>query len=93
MKDVDVICQIKSDGSIIPIRIKLEDEEKQLQIFNIKRYKAPKEYLRSETSGHNDGKFPFSDMLEYQCVIVVFEREKIITIRYVLSAHKWILIT
>jgi len=93
MKDIDVICQIKSDGSIIPIRIKLEDEEKQLQIFNIKRYKAPKAYLRHEISEDNKGKFPFSDMLEYQCVIVVFEREKIITIRYVVSAHKWIMVT
>ena len=62
-------------------------------IFNIKRYKAPKAYLRHEISEDNKGKFPFSDMLEYQCVIVVFEREKIITIRYVVSAHKWIMVT
>jgi len=93
MKDVDVICQIKSDGSIIPIRIKLEDEEKQLQIFNVKRYKPPKEYLRHELSENKDWKFPFSDMLEYQCVIVVFEREKIITIRYIVSSHSWIMVT
>jgi len=93
MKDVDVICQIKSDGSIIPIRIKLEDEEKQLQIFNIKRYKAPKEHLRHEIGFHSNGKFPYSDMLDFQCIIEVFEYEKIITIRYIVSLHKWILIT
>ena len=93
MKDVDVICQIKSDGSIIPIRIKLEDEEKQIQIFNIKRYKPPKECLQSDRGFHSLGRIPSTNMMDFECIIEIFEIEKIITLRYLVSSHNWVLIT
>ena len=89
MKDVDVICQIKSDGSIIPIRIKIEDEEKQIQIFNIKRYKPPKECLQSDRGFNSVGRMPSSNMMDFECVIEIFETEKIIKLRYLVSSHNW----
>jgi len=93
MKDVDVICQIKSDGTIIPIRIKLEDEERQLQIFNVKRYKPPKEYLLSDKGFHSAGRMTSTNMIDFECVIEIFEIEKNIKLRYLVSSHNWVLVT
>ena len=36
---IDVICQHLRDGSIIPMRIRLDDEDGVVQTFNIKSYK------------------------------------------------------
>lgn len=76
MQNIDVICQIKSDGSMIPIRIKVEDNEQQLQIFNIKRYKPLKSYI---------------NFLDFDCIIEVFKIEKMIKLRYVINEHKWLI--
>lgn len=36
---IDVICQHTKEGDIIPLRIRLEDEDGIMQTFNIKGYK------------------------------------------------------
>lgn len=38
-KFVDVICQYTKDGQLIPLRIKIKDEDGMYQTFTIKRYK------------------------------------------------------
>lgn len=35
---VDVICQHSVDGTIIPLRVRMTDEDGQRQMFNIKEY-------------------------------------------------------
>ena len=37
-KSIDVICQHTKDCKIIPLRIRLEDEDGNLQTYNIKWY-------------------------------------------------------
>ena len=36
---IDVICQHTKEGDIIPLRIRLVDEDGMLQTYNIKSYK------------------------------------------------------
>ena len=36
----DVICQHKTDGTIIPLKIRIAGEDGEYQIFNIKSYKV-----------------------------------------------------
>lgn len=38
-KFIDVICQHTKDGGIIPLRIRIQDEDGIFQSFNIKGYK------------------------------------------------------
>lgn len=38
-RSVEVIVQYTKDGTIIPLRIKLEDEDGMTQVFNIKSYR------------------------------------------------------
>ena len=35
----DVICQHKTDGTIIPLKIRITDEAGEYQVYNIKSYK------------------------------------------------------
>ena len=35
----DVICQHKTDGTIIPLKIRITDEDGEYQVYNIKSYK------------------------------------------------------
>ena len=38
-RKVDVICQHSSDGNIMPLKIRFEDEDGQWQTYIIKEYK------------------------------------------------------
>lgn len=73
MQNVDVICQIKNNGSIIPFRVKLEDDEQQLQIFKIKRNKPPKETFKNEFGYHSNSNMSYSNFLEIEFVIEEFK--------------------
>lgn len=47
-KSIDVICQHTKDGDIIPMRIRVQDEDGVFQTFNIKGYtelSSPSQYL------------------------------------------------
>ena len=41
----DVICQHKTDGTIIPLKIRIAGEDGEYQIFNIKSYKLLSDHL------------------------------------------------
>ena len=45
---VDVICQHSSDGNIMPLKIRFEDEDGQWQTYIIKEYKDIAHPLNSE---------------------------------------------
>ena len=39
VENLDVICQISHDGTVIPIRIRTPDDEGELQTYNVKEYR------------------------------------------------------
>lgn len=61
---IDFICQHSMDGSIIPMRIRLRDEDGELQEYTIKGYR--------DKSEHN--------MKIFECKIIVFNTAKLVTI-------------
>lgn len=36
---IDVICQFTKDGIIIPLKIRMPDDEGELQVYKVKTYK------------------------------------------------------
>lgn len=88
VKPVEVICQFREDGRIMPIRIKVEDDEKQLQTYNIKRYKEPKTHLKTQPGYYSPLRHT-PDIMDYECIINVFGVEKLIKLRYFVAMHKW----
>lgn len=89
-ENVEVICKFCKDGSIIPIQIKVEDEEQQRHVFKVKRYKAPKVHLKTDSGLYDISHTP--DILDYECYIQVLNTEKRIILRYFLESHKWTLL-
>ena len=83
---MDVICQHKADGSIIPLRIRLQDEDGAYQIYQVKGYK--------ELGSNGDYVMPngicaSNHIWRFECKIAVFGREKIVTLFYNAYDSRW----
>ncbi len=83
---VDVICEHKSDGSIIPLRFQILDEDGAYQRFNIKGYKL----------NEVDGAYTTKDCLYvsrgtniYECKIDVLGYKKFVRLYYFVDRSQW----
>ena len=85
MKQVEVICQHKFDGRIIPIKFKIIDEDGFAQEFMIQRYKD-KTIYQTDANG-----IKHTDSFYYSFVIVfeVFGEEKYADLRYSRNSNLW----
>ena len=85
-RKADVICQHTKDSRIIPLRIRVEDDDGELQTYAIKGYKtlnaAGKTILPNEVSVSSHIRY-------YECKINTFGREKIIYLTYNFYEHLW----
>lgn len=82
---IDVICQHCRDGSIIPIKIRVQDEEQIFHTYVIKSYipiSKDKVLLPNEV-------FVTNDILRYDCKIEVFGVVKKIRLHYDKSKVMW----
>ena len=85
-REIDVICQHTVDGHMIPLRIRLKDEDGEYQIFRVKSYKD-QSHKGSYTMPN--GVAVTSAIFPFQCKINVFGREKIIDIFYNSNDNIW----
>ena len=86
LKAVDVICQHSRDGEIVPMRIRLTDEDGQKQAFRIKEYR---DLSHQGTRTMPDGVYVTDKTLVYECKIVVFDRLRMVRLYYEPSAMVW----
>ena len=89
-KLIDMICQNKTDGSIIPIKFRMIDEDGLYQEYKIKAYKDLSfkgKLFRLEDAGlvHSSGIVPF------ECRIESFGRDMTVKIFYNSNDRVWIL--
>ena len=83
---VDVICQHKQDGTIIPIKICLKDEDKVYHEFVVKAYKVlshPGQYRLPNQIMTTSHRWTF------ECKIAVLEREIRIKLFYNACEGQW----
>lgn len=80
-KSLDVICQHRRDGSIVPIKIRLQDEDGEFQAFMIKSYRC-----RNLNQGVDPRRHP---TLFFDCKINAFGHERIIQISYSFADGLW----
>ncbi len=86
IRDVDVICQHSADGTIIPLRVRLTDEDGLRQAFTIKGYK---DLSHLGTRTMPDGVYVTDKTLVFECKICVLNRERIIMLYYDLPGTVW----
>ena len=76
---IDAICQLTKDGEIIPIKIRLTDDDGVCQEYKIQNFRIiPKE----KDLFSPDGLFVSHSTRVYECKIIVFQRERIIYLYY-----------
>lgn len=83
---LDVICQHKSDGSLIPLKIRVKDEDGESQVFMIKAYKEimhPGEYILP------GGMPTASHLWQFECKISVFHVERKIRLFFNAYTNVW----
>ena len=78
-KNIEMIAYFKEDGSIEPIRFRIEEENKHLVIKIEKIIKVDLE------------KFCGNNMMVFTCSSIVNNLEKIFEIKYDIEKCKWIL--
>jgi len=83
---VDVICLHSRDGTIIPIRIRLEDEDGITRAYKICGYK---DLSDNGTYTTKDDVFVTNDTLFYECRLDVLERKIKIRLYYKKSERNW----
>ncbi len=81
---VDVICQHSRDGSIIPIKLRVADEDGEFQTYLIRSYKDITNYGSSDN--HNTA---INHRWTFDCVILVFGRERRIRLQYNSLDNLW----
>ena len=78
-KSIDAICQHSRDGDIIPIKIRLQDEDGVYQEYKIQRFRPLELKAEQRTA---DGVYVSSMVQVYECRITVLQKEKTILLYY-----------
>ena len=83
---IDVICQHTKDGNIIPMRIRIYDEDGLIQTFNIKSYK---ELTKRSDFLSPYGTIVHSNIWRFLCNIQVVNTLKQIELFYNATDNLW----
>ncbi|MBE5832261.1 MAG: hypothetical protein E7306_11055 [Butyrivibrio sp.] len=79
INEVDVICEHKSDGSIIPLRLRFMNEDGVYNVFTIKGYR------KSDRKGAHtteDGVYTTDSTFIFECLIIVLGIKKVVRLYY-----------
>ena len=85
-KAVDVICQHSRDGTTIPMRVRVTDEDGQLQSYTIKGFR---DLSHSGTREMPDGMYVNNSTLVFECYINDFGRKRLIRLYHEHNEHIW----
>lgn len=88
-KVLDVICQHKADRTIIPLKIRLRDEDGEFQTFAIRAYKDLTSYGRYNMP--NGFVCAMNHIYKFECKIAVFDREQTIRLVYNSTDNEWLI--
>ncbi len=83
---VDVICQHNKDGEIIPLRLRLTDEEGERHAYTIKSYRDMSERGAYTTQ---DGIYVTDQLLVFVCKVAVFGRMQNVRLYYDRTSQIW----
>lgn len=87
-KNIDMICQHKADGTIIPMKIRMIDDDGAYQEYKIKAYKDLT-YRGSVFEMPDVGKVHSQGIYPFECKIEIFGHERVISLFYNSYEHTW----
>ena len=85
-RNADVICQHTKDGQLIPLKIRVEDDDGELQSYSIRSYKpmtvGGKLVMPNEVTLK-------SSIWQFECKICMWGKEQIISLFYSAYDKVW----
>lgn len=85
-KVADVICQHTSDSRIIPLKIRLTDEDGEMQTYTVKGYRV----LNTQGTVIMPNKVSVSSHIRYfECKLNVWGKEKVVGLTYNFFENLW----
>ena len=79
INEVDVICEHKADGGIIPLRLRFMNEDGEYMTFTIKGYR---EADKKGTHTTEDGIYATDSTFVFECMIIVLGMKRIVRLYY-----------
>ena len=83
---VDVICEHKSDGTMIPMRFRILNEDGDFESYTIKGYR---EILRKDCYTTPDGLLVCSKDKVFECRVVILEMYKTVRLYFDKNSCSW----
>ncbi len=84
--NVDVICQHKSDGEIIPLRFRLMNEDGLYETYTIKGYR---QIMRKDLYTTPDGLTVCSNDNVYECRVMTLEMYRTVRLYFNRTSCHW----
>ncbi len=86
LQPVDVICQHSRDGTLMPMRVRVVDDDGQYQTYTIKGYR---DISHQGTRELPNGVYVTNRTYVYECQIFSFGKQQIITLYYEPNGTVW----
>jgi len=83
---LDVICQHKADGEIIPIRFRLMNEDGEYETYKISGFRN---ISQPGTYTTPDGLYVSGSTYIFECQVIILDYKKIIRLYFDKSQCKW----
>ncbi len=77
--EIDVICEHKSDGDLIPLRLRFMNEDGEYETYNVKGYR---EAQKKGTHTTEDGIYVTDSTHVIECLIIVVNMKRIVRLYY-----------
>lgn len=87
-RNIDMICQHKADGTIIPLKIRMVDDDGAYQEYKIRAYKDLT-YKGNLFEMPDAGKVHSRGIYPFECKIECFGRERVLRLFYNSYDHAW----
>lgn len=85
-KKADVICQHTKDGKIIPLKLRIEDEDGERQTYSIKGYRVLN--LDGKVVMPNEVRVA-SHIWNFECKLCIWGKEKLVGLTYNALDNVW----
>ena len=79
IEEVDVICQHKSNGNIIPLRLRFKNDDGEYETFTIKGFR---EAEKKGTHTTEDGIYVGDYTYIFECLIICMNMKRIVRLYY-----------
>lgn len=87
-RNIDMICQHRADGTIVPMKIRMLDDDGAYQEYKIKAYKDLT-YRGNMFEMPDVGMIRSQGIYPFECKIECFGRQRLIRLFYNSYEHTW----